>query len=73
MSKSTAQKLVLNRFEHHANLALADARERQKEKAQSAARLKEQREAEAKRIEAEAKPVATSNTIQEFPAGIKEE
>jgi len=65
MSKSTAQKLVLNRFEHHANLALADARERQKEKAQSAARLKEQREAEAKRIEAEAKPVATSNTIQE--------
>merc|ERR1712128_56274 len=55
MSKSTAQKLVLNRFEHHANLALADARERQKEKAQSAARLKEQREAEAKRIEAEAK------------------
>ena len=27
--------------------------------------MKEQREAEAKRIEAEAKPVSTSNTIQE--------
>ena len=42
-------------FQHHANLALLDARERQKEKEESSARLRAQREAEAKRIEEEAK------------------
>ena len=54
-------------------MALADARTRQKEKDESSARLRAQREAEAKRIEEEAnsKPTITEVTEEEAQEIIK--
>merc|ERR1712227_551420 len=47
------KNLVLERFEHHAGMAMAAAGERKREKDAAEKRLKEQREAEKKRLEEE--------------------
>merc|ERR1712131_447793 len=52
-AKRIAKNLVLERFEHHAGMAMAAAGERKREKDAAEKRLKEQREAEKKRIEEE--------------------
>jgi hypothetical protein len=54
-SKKIAKKLVDERFEHHSKLAYTAAMSRQREKDEASARLKEQREAERRRIEKETK------------------
>lgn len=52
-AKRIAKNLVLERFEHHAGMAMAAAGERKREKDAAEKRLKEQREAEKKRLEEE--------------------
>merc|ERR1712131_352696 len=52
-AKRIAKNLVLERFEHHAGMAMAAAGERKREKEAAQKRLQEQREIEKKRLEEE--------------------
>merc|ERR1712157_538682 len=52
-AKQVAKTLVMQRFEHHASIALNEANMRSKEKADQERRLKENREREKRRIEEE--------------------
>lgn len=68
-AKEVAKKLVIQRFEHHAEMALGEASAKNKVKIASEKRLKEQREIEKRRIDEEmkkpTKPIITEVTDEE--------